>query len=552
MRFMYLYIALFFAGFKGQAQPTFPIEHVLVATNSDRFVVGETIYLKVYALDMDNNLSDFSKVAYIQLVSEKGESVMEMKIPLESGQGHNSFYIPSSYKTGNYSLIAYTKWMRNFGHQRFCRKELTIVNPYEIPQSTSGRKDQNSEKTTDQVITTTTDIAIELDKESYGKRDVVEVNLDLPSNTKTVHLSVTKKDVIVRKVMSGKSFNPETLSEIRWLPDYRGYTLSGTLLVNDEAKSNEIVYLSSPSRDFFMSTSMTDDRGKFYFITNELVGEHDIVLTVNLPEDNVDFQLDSDFETELGDFLPSAILLDSSMSEWIREKSIHTQIENAYYTSKRIVLTSPSVKRFYGKADRSYNLDDYTRFVLMEEVIREYVGSVFLRKEEGQFTFKVRNFSDQLRIFNENPFLMIDGVPMFTTADVINLDPKDIKAIELVARRYFYGPLDCKGIMSFQTYDGDLKGYELKPGSKRMKFQGLEPLKIPWSPDYENKADELVRIPDYRTQLYWEPIISITEGQSHRFSFFTSDVPGQYEIVVHAVDSGGKLYTSSELIEVTK
>ena len=41
---------------------------------------------------------------------------------------------------------------------------------------------------------------------------------------------------------------------------------------------------------------------------------------------------------------------------------------------------------------KSYLLDDYTRFTTMEEVMREYVAEVRVRKEAERFHFKVLNY----------------------------------------------------------------------------------------------------------------------------------------------------------------
>jgi len=46
---------------------------------------------------------------------------------------------------------------------------------------------------------------------------------------------------------------------------------------------------------------------------------------------------------------------------------------------------------FYGKADENYLLDDFTRFPVMEEVMREYVPGVFVRKRRDGFHFLVRD-----------------------------------------------------------------------------------------------------------------------------------------------------------------
>ncbi|NND80012.1 MAG: hypothetical protein HKN53_08935, partial [Maribacter sp.] len=47
------------------------------------------------------------------------------------------------------------------------------------------------------------------------------------------------------------------------------------------------------------------------------------------------------------------------------------------------------------------------------------------------------------------------------------------------------------------------------------------------------------RVPDFRYQLLWEPQISMQDGEEV-FEFYSSDVPGEYEIVLEGFTSYGK------------
>lgn len=62
--------------------------------------------------------------------------------------------------------------------------------------------------------------------------------------------------------------------------------------------------------------------------------------------------------------------------------------------------------------------------------------------------------------------------------------------------------------------------------------------------NYQNKSD-FSRIPDYRTQLFWNPQIAITK-QPQQITFFTSDKQGIFEIRLNGYNASG------EKIEVKK
>src|SRR5690606_14738914 len=112
-----------------------PKEKMFVHYNSSVLFPGEYLYYKTYTLNAANNgLSDISKVAYLELVGENGEQVFQHLIPLENGQGHGDFFIPTTLPSGSYKLLGYTNWMRNTGNH--FRADLVVINPYRGDQST--------------------------------------------------------------------------------------------------------------------------------------------------------------------------------------------------------------------------------------------------------------------------------------------------------------------------------------------------------------------------------------------------------------------------------
>jgi hypothetical protein len=65
---------------------------------------------------------------------------MQVKAPLEKGEGYASLFLPSTLNSGFYKLRAYTNWMKNDGPASFFEKTLTIVNTFKnlTPPATAG------------------------------------------------------------------------------------------------------------------------------------------------------------------------------------------------------------------------------------------------------------------------------------------------------------------------------------------------------------------------------------------------------------------------------
>ena len=57
------------------------------------------------------------------------------------------------------------------------------------------------------------------------------------------------------------------------------------------------------------------------------------------------------------------------------------------------------------------------------------------------------------------------------------------------------------------------------------------------------------RIPDYRSQLVWEPQFQL-DGSSKDLSFYTSDVKGSFEVILEGFNEKGKPLSLRQVIEV--
>jgi hypothetical protein len=114
-------------------------EKLFVHTSKANFIAGETMYFKVNAVDaMTHKTSEISKVCYLELLSSSNTPVAQLKVSLQNGSGNGSLQLPDSLNSGNYRLIAYTSWMRNFHADFFFGKIITVLNPLEETTSTTA------------------------------------------------------------------------------------------------------------------------------------------------------------------------------------------------------------------------------------------------------------------------------------------------------------------------------------------------------------------------------------------------------------------------------
>ncbi|QEC76921.1 hypothetical protein [Mucilaginibacter ginsenosidivorax] len=111
-------------------------EKIYVHTDKSVYLPGEIIWFKTYSVDASfHQLLNLSKVVYVDVIDNAHNAIMQAKIAANYGTGNGSLYIPVSVSNGNYTLRAYTNWMKNFSPDYYFEKNITIVNPLKSPDA---------------------------------------------------------------------------------------------------------------------------------------------------------------------------------------------------------------------------------------------------------------------------------------------------------------------------------------------------------------------------------------------------------------------------------
>jgi hypothetical protein len=334
-----------------------------------------------------------------------------------------------------------------------------------------------------------------------------------------------------------------TKNTFAYEPEFRGHIIRGKVTdIAGQPANGILTYLSSPQMFVRTYGSRSTNKGDVQFEVKDFYGTKRIYVQNN-------FRLDSTYHIQvLNPFseqyiawpLPPAEM-PSNISKQLLDRSVSMQVQDIYYRDQVNQFVPPSTDslQFYGPADEVYNLDDYTRFPIMEEVLREYVPGVMVRKKKDGFHFLVIDKVNK-SLFREDPMILIDGVPVFSVAAVMAFDPLKIKRLEVLSREYYEGLLSMPGVMSFFTYTGDLGGFPMDERGVSMNYDGVLLQREFYSPRYDNMNEKQARLPDPRTLLYWNPTVVIKAGETTEIEFYASDVPGNYTVVVEGLAKDGK------------
>lgn len=337
--------------------------------------------------------------------------------------------------------------------------------------------------------------------------------------------------------------------------ELRGHLVQGVVRQNGMGKpaAGLTTYLASPSRITRVYNSISAADGRIQFEVNDLYGPRDMILQTNTRQDSTySFELLNPFSQRFSRALPGSLpTFSPAFRTDLARRHLQTQLQNAYSRQLQTQYRTPApdTLAFYGQPDERYRLDDFTRFKVMEEVLREYVTGVKVRIRKDGFHFTVDDRVNRT-IFTAQPLVLLDGVPVFNTNKLMAMDPLRIQKLEVVTSRYMQGRLMYNGIMSFTTYKGNLEGFELDPQALVQEYEGLQAPREFYAPRYDTSQEKQSRLPDLRNLLYWNPNVNTSTLQGEALSFYTSDQRGRYLVVVQGLTAAGMAGTRSFTFEV--
>ncbi len=251
---------------------------------------------------------------------------------------------------------------------------------------------------------------------------------------------------------------------------------------------------------------------------------------------NLELLIDRDFSQDVLKLPSYGMQLNDSLTELITEMSVNAQISQQYYPQKVMV---PEVDKsedlfFYGSPTSTIYFDDFIKLPNLEEYFVEVVPQVAVRKNKGVRKLVLLGEHPDLAIYP--PLLMIDGVAIFDVEAVLAVSPRLIQRVEIVNAPYIRGNVTFGGIISLISINNDLGYIDLPSSGLLVNYRMLD------IPRTDSTMDGVTdpRLPDVRNTLYWNPKLRLDPNQSQKISFSTSDLKGEYELLIRGADASGK------------
>ncbi len=542
-----------------------PQEKVYLNHTGPLVFSGEYLYYSFYCFNAQNSrLSNISKVGYVALVNEQKEYILEQKIKLEQGLGQGDFFINTELPSGNYKLLGYTQWMKNNGLTQVFQEDIVVINPYLGDQSallaeggTAATNETQQGSNTKQVIDSST-VNLAFEKEAYTTREKVNFSL---KNYKGYLGNGVYTIKVKKRGIAGSGFGMNAMKYAQaylevdkqlalgvgdslFLPEQRGELFFGA--VRDKSSGqpaqNLPVVVSLPGKEFVLKFATTDQAGNFYtYLRKDYKLSQAVIQTEG--EEEYEIQVGSPKKLDVSDLTFTNFLLQKEWEAAIQKRSVYNQIENQYFSLKpdSLLLGDP-IDPFDGGIPETFVLDEYTRFATFQETLVEILNNAGYRNNpNGNDYIRVAQDFEKSNIeYNDFPAIVLfDGVFIPNHETVKEFDARRIEAIRVIQDQFQLAGKEYQGILSVETFDGNYYDEYQQPNTIKTTVAKPLPKKNYYRQNYGQEDDPYGRIPDYRTVLFWEPHV-VVEGNSMDFTFFTSDLRGDYDVFLDGFTSYGK------------
>lgn len=353
------------------------------------------------------------------------------------------------------------------------------------------------------------------------------------------YLSDNEIDAEAIMLASTSRLLTSTPRQVSFLPEIREEILTGN--ISDSAGhpvAGEKVALTFPGKSYQVRIGKSDEQGDFVIPFQSAGSDTEVILTALDFNNKFNIAMDNPFRSKFPDFNYQLPLFDSALVKKIIERSIRIQIENAYFD---FAPEKPEPDQPAGEIPFHdiYLLDDYKRFPTLKETFTEFITTANVRGNRD-YVIETTYFPGLSQV-KYPPLVLLDGIPV-SGERAIQLSPYQVESIGVLPNRYFLGSLVADGIVGIKTFDGDYGDFQFDAlgNHKKVSIMGVADGNEYSFPDYSEGTYR--HEADQRVQLYWDPYFRPWKGNSG-FNFYTSDVPGEYEIVIEGFTQKGKPVT---------
>lgn len=484
-------------------------------TDKECYLTGERLHIRIDITDTKHQPASLSKVAYVE-ISDEHRICAQGMAQLTNGCGWADIALPATMHSGNYQLSVYTRLMRNQSQDCFFRKLISVVNPLRVVRA-------------DNIIYLPADSfpqtqALPATKGRAGQTYVAQVPADWQGCT----LALTRCDLQTPGYTELPALRPSQ-SQGSFIPEAEGHIVMGRPTTTQNVTTTRLVMVGRMAAVY---DGQWQSDGSWYYYTSGLNGTLPTILnSYDETGKPINMEFISPFARVLPQQLPSLQVYCNE--EDLLRRSLSAQREQVLSEWHGMDSLSFSVDYMSATPHYHYDLDEWTKFSTVREILVEFVKGVRRSKLNG--VNQLYTIDPYSKDFSRWPALvLLDGMPVYDIDEVLEYDARLLKYVQIFTDRYTFGNTMCQGVINFISQRGRLSNYKIDAGSRLVSYQFPQD-----HPDFIYPAENTAGT------LYWNPCVS---GNS-----ITLNLPseaGTYELIRQRFLPDGSIDTQKEQIVV--
>ena len=341
---------------------------------------------------------------------------------------------------------------------------------------------------------------------------------------------------------------------LQWIPEMRGLSISGRMRNKKSGApaAGEVSMAAVVGNQPQINIMETRADGSFTFTLYGLEGRQNLFAGwKGTGEEPPEILINSHFSIRFPEVIPAPLTFEAEQHQLFEELHLQAQLSAAYEPEMEENTFNPSPPLLpvanLDNPDFTVTVANFVTLPALEEVFREIVPYVLVRREKGKAHLDVYNQKTQ-QAYND-PLVLLDNIPVFDIGRLLELNPGNIEKIEVFNTNYLLGDYLFGGLVSLHTNTDNFAGYQWGGESVFFRFQAFSPEKAFQHLVYPTAGARSSPRPDFRPMLYWNPKVE-TGPEEASLEFYTSGLPGTYEIVVRGFTKNGRPCFGRSLIEV--
>jgi hypothetical protein len=333
------------------------------------------------------------------------------------------------------------------------------------------------------------------------------------------------------------------------------FIITGKVSDNESRKpiQDSVIYCSVIGQTPQFYASKTDKKGRFYFKVRSFSGQSDIILKVaNIDEgkSNLKYEL-SHNNINIQDFgIDNEISINTEkIQNYINYQKQNDVISRVYNPTTVQEIERKKLKSttgFFPNYSDSKDLTEYEYLESFHQLSRELLPGLAIKSNQKSNRIFLREIDDSGRNsfigrFENEPLILIDGMPIFDNSKLLNYNTAKIKFVSLINEKYYINGVFHDGIIEIGTRDSDyykqnntnhhwftMQGFYRESSVSNNATRFTE----------KNNKDQL---PDFRDILYWNGNHIINSDKVNKIDFTSSDDVANFLVEIHGIDQYGNI-----------